>query len=175
MQLEVYRVDNAHKKQVWEVFRKYHYLNTELHTAANQWVGILNGELVAHTGVIQFPMRKGWKRVHRLVVLPDYQGIGIGTAFIKAIAQYYTDNGYVMNLTTTTPSLVHAMRRSNHWRLIRYGRAKENYSRYSKRYGMKGEHLNNAASTNRITYSFNYKGGADHATKKRTTERNSKR
>nr|DAR26956.1 MAG TPA: NAT, N-acetyltransferase, of N-acetylglutamate synthase [Caudoviricetes sp.] len=28
-------------------------------------------------------MRKGWKRVHRLVVLPDYQGVGIGTSFIQ--------------------------------------------------------------------------------------------
>lgn len=142
---------------MWDVFRKYHYLNTELHQAANQWVGVINGELVAHTGVIQFPMRKGWKRVHRLVVLPDYQGIGIGTAFIKAIAQHYTDKGYTMNLTTTTPSLVGALRRSSNWRLIRYGRQKESYSRYNERYNLKTKHLSNATSQRRITYSFNYK------------------
>ena len=141
---------------MWDVFRKYHYLNTELHQAANQWVGVINGELVAHTGVIQFPMRKGWTRVHRLVVLPDYQGIGIGTAFIKAIAQNYTDKGFTFNLTTTTPSLVGALRRSNNWRLIRYGRQKENYARYSERYNIQSKHLNNAISQKRITYSFNY-------------------
>lgn len=104
-------------------------------------------------------MRKGWKRVHRLVVLPDYQGIGIGTAFIKAIAEHYTQRGYVMNLTTTTPSLVHALRRSSSWRLIRYGRTKGTYGRASKKYKWECKHLDNTTSSRRITYSFNYKEG----------------
>lgn len=141
------------------MFRKYHYLNTELHTAAHQYVGVLNGELVAHTGVIQFPMRKGWKRVHRLVVLPDYQGIGIGTAFIKAIAEIYTSKGYTMNLTTTTPSLVHALRRDKAWILKRYGREKSGYKSYNTYKGANVGHLSNSQSSKRITYSFNYKGG----------------
>lgn len=142
---------------MWEVFRKYHYLNTELHTAANQWVGVINGELVAHTGIIQFPMRKGWKRVHRLVVLPDYQGVGIGTAFIKAIAEHYTEKGYVLNLTTTTPSLVHALRRSNNWRLIRYGRQKDTMKRFEANFNLQKKQLCKSQSNKRITYSFNYK------------------
>lgn len=137
-------------------------MNTDLHTSAHQYVGVLNGELVAHTGVIHFPMKKGWKRVHRLVVLPDYQGIGIGTAFINAIAELYTNNGYTFNLTTTTPSLVHALRRSNYWRLIRYGRAKETMERFTKRYGLKNNHFKNSESNRRITYSFNYKEGGGH-------------
>ena len=143
-------------------------MNTELHTAAAQWVGILNGELVAHTGIIQFPMRKGWKRVHRLVVLPDYQGIGIGTAFIKAIAQHYTDNGYVLNLTTTTPSLVHALRRSNDWRLIRYGRQKETMKRFENNFNLQRKQLAKSQSNRRITYSFNYKGGSKNGKEKKT-------
>ena len=139
------------------MFRKYHYLNSDLHSAANQWVGVLNGEIVAHTGVIQFHMRKGWKRVHRLVVLPDYQGIGIGTAFIKAIAEHYTDQGYVMNLTTTTPSLSHALRRSKNWRLIRYGRQKESMNRLDDYYGTGNKQFKKSQSNRRITYSFNHK------------------
>ena len=174
MQLEIYRVDNALKKQVWEVFRKYHYLNTELHTAAHQYVGVINGELVAHTGVIQFPMRKGWKRVHRLVVLPDYQGIGIGTAFIKAIAELYANNGYTFNLTTTTPSLVHALRRSNHWRLIRYGRQKENMNRFDEYYSTGNKHFSKSQSNRRITYSFNYKEGGVYG-KEKNKESSTKR
>ena len=175
MQLEIYRVDNADKKQVWEVFRKYHYLNTDLHAAAYQYVGVLNGELVAHTGVIQFPMRKGWKRVHRLVVLPDYQGIGIGTAFINAIAELYRENGYTFNLTTTTPSLVHALRRSVCWRLLRYGRAKGTMGSYGNKYGIDNSHFKNSESNRRITYSFNYKEGGGHGKAKRKKARNSKR
>ena len=131
--MEVFRVDNAVKKQVWEIFRKYHYLNTELHPAAEQYVGMINGELVCHTGVIQFPLRKGWKRVHRLVVLPDYQGIGVGTAFIKEVAKLIHARGEELNLTTTTPAMVNALIRDSEWVLARYGRetsGSKGYRRY---------------------------------------------
>ena len=130
-----------------------------MHTAATQYVGIIDGELVCHTGVIQFPMRKGWKRVHRLVVLPDYQGIGVGTKFITEIAKIYNDNDYVFNLTTTTPALVGTLRKHNNWRLNRFGREKTDYEGF-ERYGdkkYKTKHLNNSRSNKRVTYSFFYK------------------
>ena len=113
---------------------------------------------MCHTGVIQFPMKKGWKRVHRLVVLPDYQGIGIGTTFIKTIAKMYEDKGWVFNLTTTTPALVNALLKDKSWILIRYGRNMSSYDAFSKKYGKAFKHkdLANSASNNRITYSFNY-------------------
>ena len=89
---------------------------------------------MCHTGVIQFPLKKGWKRVHRLVVLPDYQGIGIGTKFIKGIAQIYFDKGYNFNLTTTTPSIVNALKKDKDWILIRYGRLDSNYGQFGGKY-----------------------------------------
>ena len=141
---------------MWNIFKKYHFLNGELHKACDQYVGIINGEIVCHTGVIQFPMRKGWKRVHRLVVLPDYQGIGIGTKFIKEIAEIYINKGYNFNLTTTTPSLVNALRKNKNWLLARFGRSKGDFANFSRRYGH-SEHLANTKSNARITFSFNYK------------------
>lgn len=105
-------------------------------------------------------MKKGWKRIHRLVVLPDYQGIGIGTKFITKIAEMYADDGYEINLTTTTPGLVKALRKNRHWRLTRYGRAKENYDRFEIKYKHNGKHLRNTTSERRITYSFFYKKGS---------------
>lgn len=104
------------------------------------------------------PMKKGKKRVHRLVVLPDYQGIGIGTHFIKEIAKMITRRGYELNLTTTTPALVGALRKDSEWVLARYGRDKSGMKDFN-RYGTKSEHLANATSKKRITYSFWYKGG----------------
>ena len=106
-------------------------------------------------------MKKGKKRVHRLVVLPDYQGVGIGTAFINAVGEIVAREGFELNLTTTTPALVGALRRSPRWTLARYGREKDGGKGY-QRYGKHAKHLENAASTRRITYSFWYKpkGGA---------------
>ena len=109
------------------------------------------------------PMHKGKKRVHRLVVLPDYQGIGIGTAFIKEVAKMITQEGYELNLTTTTPALVGALTRDQDWVLARYGREKDGMKgsmRYEASAGIKSKHLQRAASTKRVTYSFWYKGGA---------------
>lgn len=134
-----------------------------MHQASEQWIGVINGEMVCHTGIIQFPMRKGWKRVHRLVVLPDYQGIGVGVRFINEISKYYIDNGFNINLTTTTPALVHALARSKDWILIRKSRMGNDMQNWGKHgTGNKEKNkklskcLSNSDSSNRITYSFNF-------------------
>lgn len=100
-------------------------------------------------------MRKGWKRVHRLVVLPDYQGIGIGTKFIEAIAKMYVNDGYVFNLTTTTPSLIFALAKNPKWILKRQGRDLSGRNAH-KRYKEGWKHLAKSLSTSRITFSFYY-------------------
>ena len=128
-----------------------------MHTAAQQFVGVINGEIVCHTGIIYFPMQKGKKRVHRLVVLPDYQGIGIGTKFIKAVAEIVRKDGFELNLTTTTPALVGALKKDPHWVLARYGRAKGSFAQFEKNYGKEWKYLQRATSKDRITYSFWYK------------------
>jgi len=142
---------------MWQPFKKYHYLDHNLIKAAYQYIGLINGELACHTGIIQFPLRKGWKRVHRLVVMPDFQGIGIGTRFINEVSEIWKEDGFEMNLTTTTPSLVGALKRDAKWLLKRYGRSKSSYKSFSKAYGTETKLFDNTASRNRITYSFNFK------------------
>jgi len=109
-------------------------------------------------------MRKGWKRGHRMVVLPDYQGIGIGTAFEEYTSQYYADKGWNINVTTTTPALIHSLARSKKWLLIRKGRNKSSMADFVK-YGTGDKEKNKkisestvkTQSNNRVTYSFNFK------------------
>lgn len=111
---------------------------------------------MAHTGVIQFPMRKGWKRIHRLVVLPDYQGVGIGVRFINAVAGIVSGEGHSVNLTTTTPALVGALKRSDRWALVRAGVVK--MGDLKDRPYAAAKRLGKAASARRPTFSFNWKG-----------------
>ena len=119
---------------------------------------MVNGELVAHIGFIQFPMRKGWKRVHRLVVLPDYQGIGIGTAFQNTVVQAIFERGFNVNCTTTTPALFNAMQRDKDWALARFGRVTGSMEKsFKERYG-RSIGTEKSTSSNRFTYSFNYLG-----------------
>ncbi len=116
----------------------------------------MDGKLVCHTGVIQAPLRKGFKQVHRLVVLPDYQGIGIGTRFITFIAEEYKKQDLTMKLITTTPAIRFALDKSKKWALTRSGYVQPNGN---KKY-MK--HLTSSESSKRITYTYVYgEGGED--------------
>ena len=118
------------------------------------YVGMIDGELVSVCSVLQMPMQKGKKRVHRLVVLPDYQGIGVGTKFLTEVAKLVVDE-YLCEflITTSTPALVGALKNNEHWVLARYGReiaVKD----------MTGIPTLKAivSSQDRYTYSFWYKG-----------------
>ena len=128
--------------------------------ACRQFVGVVNGEVVAHTGVLQLPLQKDAKRLHRSVVLPDYQGIGIGMNFKKAVCEILRGEGFDGRIfsTTTTPAQFHAQIKSPNWCLIRYGKAKRNSG------GLREEKIANlfaSSSRKRITYTFKFKGMSD--------------
>lgn len=60
---------------------------------------------------------------------------------------------YRLNLTTTTPSIVHALAKSDEWNLVRQGRSKTGFSPTDKDFG----HIVASGSDDRVTYSFNHK------------------
>ena len=74
--LQVYRTTC----DTWNSFKKYHYMTAELSESAMCFVFTWNDRLVAFESILPLP-RGGFdngRREHRLVVLPDYQGLGIG-------------------------------------------------------------------------------------------------
>ena len=79
-------------------------------------------KIVAFMGVLHQPhgVNKKIKRVCRLVVLPDYQGVGIATRFLKIIAEHYTKQGYDFSIVTSAKNLIYALNKSNDWLLQRY-------------------------------------------------------
>ena len=70
------------------------------------------------------PINKKIKRVSRLVILPDYQGIGLGTKFLDFIAKKYVDLGYDFSIITSAKNLISSLRKKQNWILISYGRSK---------------------------------------------------
>jgi GNAT superfamily N-acetyltransferase len=79
-------------------------------------------KIVAFMGVLHQPhgINKKIKRVCRLVVLPDYQGVGIGTRFLKTIAEHYTKMKFDFSIVTSAKNLIYALNNSNDWLLQRY-------------------------------------------------------
>lgn len=61
------------------------------------------------------------KRVSRLVILPDYQGIGLGTKLLNFIAEIYNKQNYDFSIVTSAKNLINALRKSNKWCMSRYG------------------------------------------------------
>ena len=144
IKLEIYK-----QKGLWNLFRKYHYLNHNLNHSAIQFVGYIDNVPCVFCAVLHFPHPKviNFKRITRLVVLPDYQGIGIGKMFLDYICNDFIRNGFRMIITTTTPALMKSFIKDNNWKLKRTGR--------TGRTGMKS--LDKTISgINRFTTSWEY-------------------
>lgn len=78
------------------------------------------------------PINKKLKRVSRLVILPDYQGIGLGTKFLNEMAKLYTAKGYEFSIITTAKNLIFALKKSDKWCMFRYNKHKNVTSKSSK-------------------------------------------
>ncbi len=148
-------------KGQWNTFRRYHYLDTALNNAAHQYVGLINGRPVAFIGVFHFPhpKHKNMKKVHRLVVLPDYQGIGIGGRLLDYVGEKYVKDGFKFTITTSTPALLHALKKNPKWRLMRAGRLSAGSTSgkiHNSTFTRRGSVKRNTSSVNRITTSWEY-------------------
>lgn len=113
----------------WHLFEPHHYLKLPRMVAARNYVGLVDGEPVVHVAVSTLAGRKGGSkkgvigaaRLCRLVVMPEWQGAGVGMRFLEWVAEewYRGRNRYGVRLTgiihTSHPGLVAALRRSPKW------------------------------------------------------------
>jgi hypothetical protein len=89
LELDVYEIPKDFKQKYWDIFKKHHYLGDKLNTSARCWVAYLWGNPVAFNSVLAMPsgsLKRAW-REHRLVVLSDYQGMGIGNNMSECVGE----------------------------------------------------------------------------------------
>jgi Acetyltransferase (GNAT) family. len=144
------------KSYYWSIFGKYHYLNHSQNNAARVFVGTLNGKVAAYFSILPFPhpIKKNTWKGHRAVVLPDYQGIGLGVLLFNWVAQKMVDEGKIFITTQSNPALIYALKKSPLWVATRYGRA----SVGSETGKIQNKHVKGSTSASRITASFQYIG-----------------
>jgi hypothetical protein len=63
------------------------------------------------------------KREHRTVVLPDYQGVGIGNRVSETVAQMVIEQKMRFISTTSHPAMMMHRSKSPKWRCHRFGHA----------------------------------------------------
>ncbi len=117
--LEIYPAS----REVWPVFSPHHYLSAELHRAARCFVAHWQGEMVAFTSYLPMFGVAGAYREHRTVVLPDYQGLGIGNALSEWLGGWLKSRGKRFYSITSHPAMIRHRARSRYWKLLRFGHA----------------------------------------------------
>jgi ABC-type ATPase with predicted acetyltransferase domain len=104
----------------WPAFEPHHYLKLPRMIAATNYVATVDGQMVAHVAV---STRAGLKeaRACRLVVMPEWQGAGVGMRFLDAVCERWRlgQNRYGIPMLTlfhtSHPGLASALRRSPNW------------------------------------------------------------
>jgi len=121
-----FEIFNYGDKSIWKMFAKHHYLSHSHNNAANVFIATVNNEVAGFLSVLHLPHPKAKtiKKVHRLVILPDYQGAGIGLKFLNEVGKLYKRDKWRYTIVTSAPSLINALKKSNEWICKHYGRLK---------------------------------------------------
>ena len=102
----------------WNIFKKHHYMTEEMNKSASCFVFSWGKQLVAFVGVLPQPSGYFDKAVRgtRTVVLPDFQGLGIGSRITDFIASIYKQAGYRYFTKTVNPKLGEYSNHSEKWK-----------------------------------------------------------
>ncbi len=128
----------------WHLFEPHYYLRLNHMIAGQNYVGAVDGELVAHLCVAPRPGATEC-RASRMVVMPEWQGAGIGMRFLNTVCEAWLkgQNRYQRGMTTlfhtSHPGLCEGLRRDKKWRQVSavlYGGSKKRSSQSMAKSGM---------------------------------------
>ena len=124
IKFEIYHTGD---KSVWKMFAKHHYLSHYHNNASTVYVAFVNKQLAGFISIIHqpHPSVHNIKRVHRVVVMPDFQGIGVGLRLLEFIGKKYINDKFRYTIVTSAPSLINYFKKSINWICRAYGRNKQ--------------------------------------------------
>ncbi len=137
-------------RSLWPLFSRHHYLSGSLNNAADCFAALWNKMPVAFCGVLPLAGHKYRRRVSRIVVLPDYQGIGIGSAFLNVIGTLFQQRNFRLNITTSHPAMIRHCAHSKQWKTVNF---RKNGATPSMQFGKKYK-----GSAGRAVASFEFIG-----------------
>lgn len=107
----------------WPLFEPHHYLKMPRMIASTCFVGTVDEEPVCHLAVSPY-LHIGMMRACRMVVMPEWQGAGVGMRFLNAACQHQLEGGNRWGrkvptlFHTSHPGLCAALRRDPKWRQV---------------------------------------------------------
>jgi GNAT superfamily N-acetyltransferase len=158
LSLTVHSVSRVRRRETWALFAPYHYLRDDLNNGSVCFVAVWDDQPVAFTSAMAMPsahIKGGW-RGHRTVVLPDFQGFGIGSALTDWFGEYQLSLGHRFYVRTTHPRLAAHRRNSPLWRET---------AKSGRRRPVRASYVVNTLKWEpdftRVAYSFEYTGRPD--------------
>ena len=114
IKLEIFRC----RYEAWKLFKQHHYLSQDLNKASKCFGVIWENKIIGFIAILPLPhaYMQNCFRVTRLVVLPDYQGLGIGFAFNNYIASLYKKIGCRFFIKTSNPAIGEKLVNSKDWK-----------------------------------------------------------
>lgn len=112
-ELQIFRC----RYETWKLFKQNHYLTEDLNKAAKCFVILFNDKPIAFMAILPFPsgvIQNGY-RISRIVVLPDFQGLGIGFKICDWFAQIYKNDNKTIYIKTSNPALWSVFNNSKNW------------------------------------------------------------
>ena len=113
IELQVSRVET----ETWNFFKKHHYLTEELNKSAKCFLFEFNDKPVAICCVLNTPRNNNPNGVSisRIVVSPDYQGLGLGSKICGFIGGIFSNNKNDLYIKTANPALGEYFNNNKDW------------------------------------------------------------
>jgi len=159
--------------EAWSVFSDHHYLSSEINKSAHCWLLVNENNTICGFGsAIPFPsrdLRNAW-REHRTVILPDFQGMGLGSRLSNVVAKMFYNRGCRYFSKTAHPKLGEHRNNSEIWKPTSMNKV----SRKSSYQGMGGGNTKKRgaytsfdylAHAHRLCYSHEYIGDGSRVLK----------
>ncbi len=101
----------------WSVFEPHHYLSSRVHPAARCYAAWWQDQPVAFCATLNQAGVRRMRRISRLVVLPRFQGLGIGRRMADSIAAMEAAEGFRIRLVTGHQVFASALTRHPRWQM----------------------------------------------------------
>lgn len=110
----------------------------------------LNEKKVGFLSIAKFPhpIAKDIMTIGRLVIVPEFQGFGIGVKFMNEIADLYKSER--IRITTSLKPFIESLKRNRNWKCVRFGRV----GQPGKSSLIHNRSKDSSVSYNRITATF---------------------
>jgi GNAT superfamily N-acetyltransferase len=105
------------RRDAWPLFARHHYLDAALPRGVTIYIGMISRRPAAFCAWTAMFGHRDVFRICRLVVLPEYQGVGIGGAVLRACCQLILRQGRRATITTSHPAMIAHLHHSPDWQI----------------------------------------------------------